>query len=136
MCRQALNTSQFPEPTTSYLIYLIELILTCNNFSFNRDHYLQTQGTAMGSRMAPSYTNLFMANLEEDLKQPISNPPLVTYRRPKNLRGLLVHSTLTTPAPSTNTGNNKCNNRRCKCCQEMVTSNTFESQITGRMYHI
>ena len=39
-CRQALNTHQFPEPPTSCLIDLIELILTCNNFSFNGDHYL------------------------------------------------------------------------------------------------
>ena len=66
------------------------------------------------------------------------NPPLVTYRHPKNLRDLLVHSALTTPTPtpSTNTSNNKCNNKRCKCCQEMVTGNTFKSQITGRKYHI
>ena len=42
---------------------------------------------------------------------------------------------LTILAPSTNTGNNKCNRKRCKCYQEMVTSNRFEIQITGKKYH-
>ena len=54
-------------PCHTYIIRLIELILTCNNFSFNGDHYLQTQSTAMRTRMAPFYANLFMANLEKDL---------------------------------------------------------------------
>ena len=43
---------------------------TLNNFSFNEEHYLQIQGTAMGTRMAPSYANLFMAKLEQDLARP------------------------------------------------------------------
>ena len=34
------------------------------NFSFNNEHYLQLKGTAMGTCMAPSYTNIFMDNLE------------------------------------------------------------------------
>jgi hypothetical protein len=38
-----------------------------NNFRFMEDHYLQIQGTAMGTRMAPSYAILFMAALEERL---------------------------------------------------------------------
>ena len=80
--------------------------------------------------------HLPILHASKKLKQAIPNPPLVTFRQPKNLRDLLVRSALTTPAPSTNTGNNKCNNKWCKCCQEMVTSNTFESQITGRKYHI
>ena len=46
---------------------MIELILKLNNFSSNEEHYLKVQGTAMGTRMAPSYANLFMAKLEEDL---------------------------------------------------------------------
>ena len=50
-------------------------------------------------------------------------------RRPKHLRDLLVHSALITPAPSTNTGNNKCNNRWCKCCQEMVSRNGDKQHI-------
>ena len=36
------------------------MILGMNNFSFNGQHFLQTHGTAMGTRMAPSYANLFI----------------------------------------------------------------------------
>ena len=37
-----------------------------NNFTFNDKHYLQIHGTAMGTRMAPSYANLFLAKFETD----------------------------------------------------------------------
>ena len=35
-----------------------------NNFSFNDNHYLQIHGTAMGTKMAPSYANLFLGFFE------------------------------------------------------------------------
>ena len=31
-----------------------------NNFTFNQHHYLQIHGTAMGTKMAPSFANLFL----------------------------------------------------------------------------
>ena len=44
----------------------IRIILTMNNFTFNSKHYLQKHGTAMGTRMAPSYANLFLGKFERD----------------------------------------------------------------------
>ena len=44
---------------------MLELVLKCNNFKFNRKHFLQINGTAMGTRVAPTYANLFMAHFEE-----------------------------------------------------------------------
>ena len=44
---------------------LLKLVLTLNNFVFNNQHYLQTKGTAMGTRAAPNYANLFMGDFEE-----------------------------------------------------------------------
>jgi hypothetical protein len=38
-----------------------------NNFIFNGDHYLQINGTAMGTKMAPSYANIFMGRSEKQL---------------------------------------------------------------------
>ena len=35
-----------------------------NNFCFNDNHYLQIHGTAMGTRMAPSFANLFLGYFE------------------------------------------------------------------------
>ena len=40
------------------------MILTMNNFCFNENHYLQIHGTAMGTKMAPSYANLFLGYFE------------------------------------------------------------------------
>ena len=36
------------------------MILTMNNFTFNQQHYLQIHGTAMGTKMAPSFANSFL----------------------------------------------------------------------------
>ena len=43
------------KPSNISLLKLMDLILTKNNFDFNGQHYLQTGGTAMGTKMAPSY---------------------------------------------------------------------------------
>ena len=40
------------------------LVLLKNSFVFNNVNYLQVHSTAMGTRMAPSYANLFMGKLE------------------------------------------------------------------------
>ena len=40
---------------------LLSIVLTQNYFQFNDSMYHQVQGTAMGTKMAPSYANLFMA---------------------------------------------------------------------------
>jgi hypothetical protein len=46
---------------------LLNIVLTKNYFQFADKMFHQVQGTAMGTKMAPSYANLFMAELEEKL---------------------------------------------------------------------
>ena len=46
---------------------LLNVVLKHNYFQFADKMYHQIQGTAMGTRMAPAYANLFMADLEEKL---------------------------------------------------------------------
>src|SRR5690606_21304810 len=43
----------------------LELILNNNYFEFNNKYYLQINGTAMGTRVAPSFANIFMGRLEK-----------------------------------------------------------------------
>ena len=52
-------------PSNQSLIQLLDIVLYKNNFEFNGDHFLQTSGTAMGTRVAPSYANNFMGNHED-----------------------------------------------------------------------
>lgn len=61
------------EPSSDFLTGLAELVLTKNAFSFEGLHYLQIKGTAMGTRMAPSYANIFMGRLEQEF---LSREPL------------------------------------------------------------
>ena len=55
-----LNKRTILEPSTTTLIRLAELVLTLNNFSFDGEHYQQISGVAMGTKMGPSYANLFV----------------------------------------------------------------------------
>uniref|UniRef100_A0A8C5PH59 Helix-turn-helix domain-containing protein n=1 Tax=Leptobrachium leishanense TaxID=445787 RepID=A0A8C5PH59_9ANUR len=57
-------TKLFPLPQIDYVIDGINLILNNNFFWFEGDFYLQRRGTAMGTRFAPSYANLFMSYWE------------------------------------------------------------------------
>ena len=64
-CRYFLNTGQDKSLPAENICDLIRMILTMNNFSFNNEDYLQKHGTAMGTRMAPSYANLFVGKFEQ-----------------------------------------------------------------------
>ena len=48
------------EPFNNSIIDLLRLVLTCNNFTFNGQDYLQVGGTAMGTKTAPNYAVNFM----------------------------------------------------------------------------
>ena len=41
-----------------------ELVLTLNSFSFADSYYKQINGVAMGTKMGPSYANLFVGYIE------------------------------------------------------------------------
>ena len=76
-CEEALNTRELLIPPTADLCRLIKLILSTNSFTFNEEYYLQVYGTAMGTRMAPSYANLFMGKLEQQFLCTQERVPLV-----------------------------------------------------------
>ena len=51
-------------PTNSSLLKLLHTVLTTNNFKFDNKDFLQVGGTAMGTKLAPSFANLFMGYFE------------------------------------------------------------------------
>ena len=61
----AIHTPPDTLPHNSYMIELLELVLTNNHLEFNGEFYHQLSGTAMGTRLAPSYANLFMTKFED-----------------------------------------------------------------------
>ncbi len=59
---------------------LLNIVLAHNHFQFNDTMYHQIQGTAMGTKMAPAYANIFMSELEENLLDKYHTKPLVWKR--------------------------------------------------------
>ena len=50
-CEEAWEDRDIKDPPTQTLVKLLTLVLKCNNFEFNGQHYLQVQGTAMGTKI-------------------------------------------------------------------------------------
>ena len=51
-------------PTTATLLRLAELVLTLYCFSFDGRYFQQINGVAMGTKVEPSYANLFVGFIE------------------------------------------------------------------------
>lgn len=54
-------------PSAKSLLKILEHVLKLKNFILNGEHFIQISGTAMGTKMAPSYANIFMERLERNL---------------------------------------------------------------------
>ena len=57
--------------TLEFILNLIQFILENNTFHFDGEFYQQIKGTAMGTKMAPTYSILVMGYFEEILYQKI-----------------------------------------------------------------
>ncbi|XP_072354047.1 uncharacterized protein [Scyliorhinus torazame] len=60
-----LNTDNCQSPDA--ILQLIRFILDHNVFTFDNKFFIQTHGTAMGTKFAPQYANIFMHKFEQDL---------------------------------------------------------------------
>eukprot|EP00795_Rhopilema_esculentum_P013862 gene13862-biopygen3792 len=76
--REALDRRESPKVATDTLVGLSSLVLESNYFEFNDRFYRQKLGTAIGTKFAPAYANLFMTGLEERLlKESVDTHPLL-----------------------------------------------------------
>ena len=78
--KQALDRRENPEVATDTLVGLASLVLDNNYFEFNDKIYRQKLGTAIGTKFAPAYANLFMTRLEERLVDTSVEKPLIWMR--------------------------------------------------------
>ena len=58
----------------------IEIILNNSSFQFNNINYIQNIGTAMGTKMAPTYVTLTLVYLEEKLYEIIGKNTATTLK--------------------------------------------------------
>ena len=86
--------AMYPDPTRpdEALIQLLHINLTRNDFVFDSKYYLQTHGTAMGKRYAPSYANIFMFFWEEEVLRTCQIKPLVYLRYLDDIFGIWTDS--------------------------------------------
>ena len=69
-----------PPIPSHYLKQMLGLILKENSFQFNGENYLQCHGTAMGTKMAVAFANLFMAEIETKMLNQSNIKPKVWKR--------------------------------------------------------
>ena len=55
---------------------MLSLILLENPFQYNEKDYLQTHGTAMGTKLAVAFANIFMAKIEKEILRQRSIKPI------------------------------------------------------------
>ena len=65
-----------PPVPTRLLSEMLSPILLESLFQFNEKDYLQTHGTAMGTKMAVAFANIFMAKIEKEILRQSSIKPI------------------------------------------------------------
>ena len=75
----AFYKDETPIPT-EYIKRALKLILQENSFEFNAKNYLQTHGTAMGTKMAVAFANIFIGTVESQILRRSVLKPLVWKR--------------------------------------------------------
>lgn len=78
------------ETKSKMIAELAKAVLENNNFVFNNENYIQTSGTAMGTKMAPSYANIFMNDFEEKHLKDAPIKPIVWKRFIDDIFTILV----------------------------------------------
>jgi hypothetical protein len=63
--KSALNKRKNREVSSTFLVKLLPLVLKYNIFEFDGKHYQKQIGTAMGTRVAPTMANIFMASIDK-----------------------------------------------------------------------
>ena len=76
-----LDQRTVKEPSSETLLRLTELVLALNCFSFAGNYYKQINGGAMGTKMGPSYANLFVGYVEHQFFNQYDGPKPDFYGR-------------------------------------------------------
>ena len=80
----------------------LNVVLANSNFQFDNKHYLQGGGTAMGTKLAPSFANIFMGCFEDKFVYTYYKTPLflrwyiddtfvIWQYLPKSLKEFILH---------------------------------------------
>ena len=79
-CRSFLTMNTIDQALINDIPTLVDFILKHNLFVFDDEQYLQINGTAMGTKMAPTYANIFMYYIEDTFLSSLSLKPTAYFR--------------------------------------------------------
>ena len=84
----------YPNPSRpdQQILELLKLSLENNDFTFNKEWFLQIWGTAMGKKFAPEYADIFMANWEKGALSKCPLKPLIYLRFLDDIFIIWTHS--------------------------------------------
>ena len=78
--RRFLETRNNKQISSDTLTELPEVVSKNNIFEFDEKTFKQTRGTVIGTKFAPPYAILFMANLEEKMLEGFEKKPMIWWR--------------------------------------------------------
>ena len=79
-------------PSNDKILSMLKMVLKCNCFRFDNEFYLQINGTAMGTRVAPTYAIIFMNNFESTYVYSYHQKPRIWYRFIDDIWGIFKGS--------------------------------------------
>ncbi|XP_052261675.1 uncharacterized protein LOC127865763 [Dreissena polymorpha] len=88
---EALNRRMQPEVPTNDMITMMDTVLNNNTISFNGDHYMQNEGTAIGSHLGMNYASTYMGAWERELFSKSNKHPIAYFRFVDDVWGLWTH---------------------------------------------
>jgi len=88
---EALNGRSNPEIPTEDVVRMMDTVLENNTISFNDGHFVQTEGTAIGSHLGMNYASTYLGAWEEELFKRSYRKPLVYIRFVDDVWGLWTH---------------------------------------------
>ena len=91
-CRLALENRKRKDLTTDALIGMIEMVLDNNVFKFQEENYIQTDGTAIGSKLGRNYACTYMGEWEKQLLRNSTQKPYTFLRYVHDIFGIWTGS--------------------------------------------
>lgn len=73
------------------VLKMMDMVLENNNFCFDDKHYLQMEGTAIGSRLGMNYASTYLGDWERQLLEVSDKIPLSYFRFVDDIWGLWTH---------------------------------------------
>ena len=91
-CKEALELRHISNIPTKEVLEMIQLVLDNNNFSLgNSEHYIQVNGTAIGSKLGRNYACTYLGKWEAELLNSSLLKPLVYFRYIDDIFGIWLH---------------------------------------------